>query len=391
MRRSLTRAACLTLLAIVAGCPDPDPAVPPFSMASHCGTDTETGIAPGNRLHAVASVGDSTPLEFQKIVGVATTGDTAFVWDYWASRVVKLDRALTPLGGFGREGDGPGEFRRRRALGEGTTGDGGAIQWIASTGDTLAVFDGRRIQRFATSGEALSSIETSATSPMDLWSARFFLVPGGVLWPAGGYSPLSFADREHPVFSIWLRLADEAPRPIFELPLKPSAVDASGVPVRTPAQARPLWDYRDGCIAVSDGESGTVYVASLAGTVDTINLDIPRRDVLEEWTGEIPTDLRAPGMGRRFPRPGAVRHLADLRWTPTKELWLLPIQPEGLSGRHEIIRVRLLPDGYETHVDTVPGFPLAFFGTDEYLALTRDTLGSESVRLVTGTPSSASF
>ena len=317
---------------------------------------------------AVEPIADS--LDLQATLGVASRGTDIFVFDGSLMRITRMGGTGVKRGEFGREGDGPGEMRPPRSGGLLIMPPGAVAHWISQSGDSLAVFDGRRVQLFRDTGEHIK----------EMFHARQLALGGGPYFSHRMQlrSEFLLIGIEHQGnrtatgrgFSLWRIGADGRARAIVQLALPQMPTNAEGGIYRGPRQAAPLWDSYADHLVLSDGTSQHLLLGTLSsGITDTFTVFLPDR------TPQSPKDLdsirRLSGSGGQEAEPSAQKRIRQLALAPDGWIWIEPVQPAGLQGI-EIIRVH--PGRAEQVTDTLPYFPASFERPGSYLAIQTGTL-----------------
>ncbi|HEX6038775.1 MAG TPA: hypothetical protein VFZ20_12075 [Longimicrobium sp.] len=229
------------------------------------------------------------------------------------------------------------------------TSHGGSQRWVATQGDTLAVFDGERVSRFRLDGTLLSTWSydrVRGTSPMQ---SRIAHVAGEVFFTTGGYDPMAGAVQS--AFQVQATRG-EKPRDVVRIAL-PAVSSAL-----TSEHARPRWDVGGRCIVLSDGTSPwLVRVDRETGATDTISIPLPDREPPPISEEERRAARMAGGQGS-LPEPTAPLLIRDLIMDPDGEVWIRPVQPRPALDGVEVLRIS--PATGAVRTDTVPAWPLAF-------------------------------
>jgi hypothetical protein len=179
----------LALLATVAACaaPDDGPVEVRRELAGDTVVLTAVGAPDTVRVESVAVLWRSDALEQPTAMARVTTpaGETLLVGDPTRVHILALDAdGLAGVTTVGREGDGPGEFRRVGAVG-------------AIAPDTLAVWDlsGMRLTLLAYDGRLLDTRQLSATGEYRPWFHGMTLrLDGGDLLDVTS-APLAVGER----------------------------------------------------------------------------------------------------------------------------------------------------------------------------------------------------
>lgn len=263
--------------------------------------------------------------------GLARAPDArVFVLDLWFPRIVVLDANLRPLESFGRAGEGPGELARWRARNANTLW----FDWLALADDLLLVFDGRRVTRFTSAGDPLSTSRslpgTLALAPKMIGAHLVGAEAQLAVWVSDATTPFARRlfraealkpDRVH-VGAMAPSGAALEVRSEFPMPALPTFPNR-GVVTR-PDQARPLVAWRGRCLVFANGSDPDIHLTDTFGGAEPIILPIP--DGLREYG---PSD--ASGMAEwlgiepdEVPEPTAVVRWQRLRVDPDGWIWIAP-------------------------------------------------------------------
>lgn len=329
------------------------------------------------RYEATATYGRSPEQWLHEAGGVVYRESLLYVYDVPESRILVLTPELIPVHSFGRKGSGPGDLSPSITFGL----KGAAWRWIDVAGDTVAVFDGMRLQLFSRDGrfreQRLSRLV--GTQALSDGIARIAYAGDGIVGSSGGYDAPYLqrpADRYRWDLTVH---GPRTSRRVLSLALAPLPARGRSVPFRGPEQALPLWDLAGGCIAATDGTGAWLVRSSLGGAgVDTIALALPAvkppridRDEIARLIG-----MASKGQGG-YLAPTAVRKLSGLVIDPDGYVWLLPTQDSThVRGGVEVVRIALSTGAAER--DTVPAFPTAFGEPGVYYALTNDRHSGEA-------------
>lgn len=319
--------------------------------------------------------------------GVAIHDSLVFVYDPPEARVRVLTDSLAHVRTFGRRGGGPGEMRAFTSRGS----KGPQWQWVAMAGDTLLVFDGVAVHRYAGDGRFLGRAYDDAVRRSDLNDGSSSIAPiaGGLLSSWGGYHVPVL--REPPGRYRWSIVHHSSGRPdtVISLQLAPLPQIGGGVGFEGPAQAKPVWGASRDCVVATDGGGAWLVRADFprAG-IDTLRFDLP--DVApppidEEEIARL-SGMVGKGQGG-YLEPTIERRISSLVVDPDGYVWVLPWQdtaqtPAGLP----IVRISLAT-GTAVH-DTVPAFPLVFGRPGVFYARTNDRVSgvAEVVRYEADAP-----
>jgi len=298
----------------------------------------------------------------QAAAGIALAAGKVFVFDMAAGQILVLSEDLQKLGVIGRPGSGPGEFNKFST-------STSAPQWMASSGDSLLVYDGDRVHLLNTEGRLLSYVDLEGISPI---STRIAHKDGAWIFGRGITSPYIPPSRpDSPVF----QLASVAGRMNIEftLPLPTPPMD-QGRPFITPGHARPQFDARDGCFVVNDGGTGRLYVGSSAG-VDTIRFEPAKWMVYRPDPGDSVL-FRRFGL-KEWPESKAPARYKGLIIDPEWNVWLRPAE-DRVAGTPLEVAIVSIPSG-NVRYDTVAAFPTVFASETTYFGVTTDSLGVQCI------------
>lgn len=278
-------------------------------------------------------------------------------------QVLILDPVLEQARSFGRSGDGPGELARFSPQMLSVT----SPDWTAVRGDTIIVYDGERLSKFALDGRFLGYIaregELARLAP---WESRLRATPEGMFFPIGGYLSAE-TQRENPVPWSLKRLAGERVHEVLDLSLPALPRRQGGSTVRTGLQAVPMWDVHGGCVVAADGQGRWLVRATTDGVNRDripVHLPDPRRSEAE-LAEERRLAGQASGGRTKLPEPTALRRIQALIVDPDGFVWILPVQPDWRTAPElEVYLVSLATA--ETVVDTVPAFPKVFGPSGTY-------------------------
>jgi hypothetical protein len=332
----------------------------------------------GGRYRETAAYGRTRDQWLYEVGGIAYGDSLLFVYDAAEARILSLTARLQPARSFGRKGSGPGELTSTVDMGR----RGSGWRWLDVDGDTVAVFDGVRVQLFSRKGTFIDQrlSRLAGTRALSERMERIAYAGGSVVAPSGGYDLALLqpvADRYR-----W-DLTAHAPgsdRRLLSLKLTP--LPASGrVPFNGPEQARPLWDLWRGCVAATDGTGAWLVRASLGGgRVDTLPLSLPEVEPPHFDHDEL---VRLMGMASKgeqgYRGPTAVRKLSGLVIDPDGFAWLLLTQDSTNvpGGGVEVVRIALSTGAAER--DTVPAFPAAFGAPGVFYARTNNRHTGEAL------------
>lgn len=291
--------------------------------------------------------------------GLALHDDEVFVFDHGKPEMLVLSTsALQVVRRFGREGEGPGEFKTSiRPWGIGRHFHFG---FLAVGRGGLAVYDGRGVELFDLSGRHTGSVRGLPANP--LFGVRYL----GAVRPEGTF--LYAVDRlrrgppQRRSFQTW-SLEDGPGRQLSEVPLVFPPTHDSGISVPA-TQATPLWTIWGNCVLMADGASDHILRLDLAtGVTDSV--------ALPSWqipTGRSDADRRIPGLPGSGAAPTARMRWEDMNVDPHGFIWVQlwsddPDQPARVAVVNPY-------DGSFRDV-TAPVFPRAFGPSDSFFAVER--------------------
>jgi hypothetical protein len=326
----------------------------------------------GARYRETAAYGRAPDQWLYEVGGVAYRDSLLYVYDAAESRVRVLTARLQPAGSFGRKGSGPGELLASRAMGM----KGSGWRWLDVAGDTVAVFDGTRVQLFSRQGKFLEQrlsrlIGTPALSER---MERIAYDGAAFVGSSGGYD---LALLQPPADRYRWDLTAHGPRShrrLLSLKLTALPARGRGPTFEGPEQARPLWDHARGCVVATDGTGAWLVRASMGGgRADTLPLRLPAVEPPHIDRDEYARLLGMASKGEAgYLEPTAVRKLSGLVIDPDGYAWLLLTQDSTNvpGGGVEVVRVALSTGAAER--DTVPAFPAAFGAPGVFYARTND-------------------
>lgn len=297
---------------------------------------------------------------------------------------------------FGREGEGPGEFR-----------------WIGSlhvlSADSLAVFDRshHRISTFSTGGELVEDVPVpQGDVPRgDVGSAREVTrLPDG-RW-------VSVHERlPDDVDGLWrktarLVLRDPEFDPIRLLAEVPAEIWVSWtVDGRAMTRGAPFWplltlDAIGSCVVAGIGDEAGVRIIPASADPRRLDLDVDRRAVTEAvfngWIEDLASDVPAEQRGlvdrmmRDIPRPDSLPVVQKVVADPEGLLWIQRYEPPvGWSSRWEVLD---LDGAHVASVELPEAYRVMDIGTDYLLGLRTGPLDMEILAMHAierGGPSSA--
>jgi hypothetical protein len=377
-------ATALALAAVLAACGRDSPARPKaaaVAAATACPSRAAGSrwASAGARYRETATYGRSASHWLHEVGGVAYRDSLLYVYDAAEARVRVLTPLLQPAGSFGRKGRGPGELLSTFDWGR----RGSGWRWLDVAGDTVAVFDGTRVQLFSRQGRFLEQrlsglIGTPALSER---MERIAYDGGAFVASSGGYD---LALLQRPADRYRWDLTAHGPRShrrLLSLRLAPLPTRGRGVPFNGPEQARPLWDHARGCVVATDGTGAWLVRASTGGgSVDTLPLRLPAVEPPRIDRDELARLMGMASKGQAgYLAPTAVRKLSGLVIDPDGFAWLLLTQDSANvpGGGVEVVRVALSTGAAAR--DTVPAFPAAFGAPGVFYARTNDRLTGEAV------------
>lgn len=347
MMRSIRCCAGLALALAACGGADDRVAMSGSFPREACPPSEARGSAGDVRYERTTTFGDGEADTLLSFAGMAAKDGLVYVLDGAAGVVRVLNDSLRPVRTIGRPGRGPGELERFTM----PTSHGGTQRWIAVQGDTLAVFDGARVNLFSVDGTVLAAWNPDRVRGASPMQSRIAHTGGELFFTGGGYDPMAGARQQD--FEIRATRGDK-PHPVASLALPPLP---GGVGMSS-EQARPRWDVRGRCVVLSDGTSPwLVRVDRETGAADTLPLPLPDRD-----PPPIPEDermaSRQAGARGGIPEPSAPLLVRDLVMDPDGEVWIRPVQPTPAPDGVEVLRVS--PATGAVRTDTVPAWPRAF-------------------------------
>lgn len=364
-RGPIALSMAIALLAFSLACADAEPpatvATVPALRAESCRQLGDqplavTATSPAARIaDAIAASPDGIilPTEVAPLGGFVLHDSALFVFDLPLSRIVRLDERFEIAGRIGREGRGPGEFR----LGPGTR----VADFLAVVGDTLVAFDGATVQWFGVAGSFMRGQRIpDATRSFLTEPERLRVVDGQVFVESmsglvrEGGRLVATPDRQ---FTVWRVVGDSAhPVDRVTLPQLPRA--GAGGFFGSPAEARPVWDIREGCLVLADGNSPGLLLRDLrTGAADTLTMPLPER-----FADPVEANKNLPGMSPDFvaPPPALLGRVLDMILAPDGWLWMRPVQPQPTlpDGSVEVWKYGLRTGQFV--IDTVSGMPRVF-------------------------------
>ena len=387
MMRAPWIAAGLVVLGGAACAPEADPPAAPQLARSDCRLLDAAAVALGGlpTYRETAQLGLDPETWFENPAGVTVSGDRVFLYDAGRTVLFEFTDDLQPLRTFGRDGDGPGEFRRVSAA---IAYDGGRRKWVTTEGDRMVVFDGFRAQELDLSGDsiAFSRQVPSAAFPrgMDVRSSRLALTSDGdLLYGWGGHNVLLHSQMPEGqiVYDVRRVTTTGSVASVSRVDMQRSP-RIRNAPYTGRDEARPVWDAKAGCVVASDGHHPWVVVTGRPGApnaLDTLHFSL--------GDGAAPSGSRGKDElvgvpGADLPAPTRLSRVRDLIIDPGGTIWIRPhARTDSPADGVEVI---LVPLGSSPSsavvgpvvVDTVPAFPSAFGTTrNVYYATQSDSLG----------------
>ncbi len=304
--------------------------------------------------------------------GVVFTGDSsAFGFAPDEANVIQLTFGDSlARSRFGRDGQGPGEFVPRGGVVR-LQAKLRVVDWVDRRGDSVGVFDGRRLQFFDSLGRYLGenrAVAESLAGPPLSRASRVRLTSDGALVD---FESLTLGVRTTRGFALWRFGARDVSK-LMEYRLPDPPVRKEGGVYLGPQEAVVLWDLLGRCVVSSDGGSGSLkYMRSdVRSSIDSISIPLPTRPSPTE-SEEIQL-LRRLGSPQAPPPPVVPRVIQRLVVDPSGAIWLLGNQPDGLTGRVEVIRADVR--SRRVVVDTTPAFPVAFGPSGRILGFRPDSV-----------------
>jgi hypothetical protein len=336
--------------------------------AHSCHHESESRWAPASpQYRLTAQYRPPESLFIEEVGGIVTDSQSVYVLDSAQPRIFVLTLELEHRLAFGSQGSGPGELSRERDRGR----RGKNWRWIDVSADTVAVFDGQRVQLFTTEG-LFVSVLTQAGTTLSPETPRIVFTNDRLWYAAGGYDALfpSSSDRQYDWYLI--RRSGRSDARIASMRLNPLPISSRGIPFHGPEQASPLWDYNGGCVVMSDGSSPwLIRVDTASARPDTIELTLPRiapgtadRQEVERILGQ------AGGSSKGYRAPSLVRKIVGLTVDPDGWVWLLPVQERTQGNKVRVLWVA--PDTKDVREVWLPAFPAAFGEAGSYYAVVKD-------------------
>jgi len=383
-RRLAVRRAIPFAVVVTAACGAGDAGVSAHDPATLSSTNTcdvrEDGsrwAPPGGRYAAVAGAeyGRREGEELADVWGLAATPDgSVFILDGGNAQVVKLDAGLRLVRTFGREGQGPGEFRYQRVSGAEAT-------WIAADDSSLYIMDTRGVSEFDPSGEFRRYVGRGVPLPDPPRSiaARY----GRIVYS------IDHIDRAEGtrVLETW-QSESTMPHTLLRADAMPPLPKVRGHPILGGFndQARPLWAVHRRCAFISDGAGDWILRVDLTeNRADTLPLPprrIPARTAEDEARLEREREMIAGLMARVGTSTDELRRVrptARLKWSgmavdPDGFVWLGPWRPYSMQHDPQTVWVVHPATGAVDSVMIEDGaFPDVFLPDGRFVTLTRDT------------------
>ncbi len=387
MMRAPWIAAGLVVLGGAACAPEADRPAAPQLARSECrllgAAAVDLGGLPTYRETAQLGLGPET--WFDNPAGVTVSGDRVFLYDAGRTVLFEFTDDLQPLRTFGRDGDGPGEFR---SVSGAIAYDGGRRQWVTTEGDRMVVFDGYRAQELDLSGDsiAFSRQVPSEAFPrgMDVRSSRLALTADGdLLYGWGGHNVLLHSQMPEGqiVYDVRRVTTTGSVATLSRVDLQRSP-QFRNAPYTGSDEARPVWDAKAGCVVASDGYHPWIVVTGGPGApnaLDTLHFSLGDRGGPSGSRGE---DELVGAPGANLPAPTRLSRVRDLIVDPSGTIWIRPhVRPDSRADGVEVLLVPLRRSPASAAVpsfvvDTVPAFPSAFGLTrNVYYATQSDSMG----------------
>lgn len=283
--------------------------------------------------------------------GLAAAGDSVFLYDQLARRIVHLSGELEERHAFGREGEGPGEFHSPIPI---TWLDDLFEGHVAFDGRRLVVYDRLRLASFDPSGEHRWSARRPATTVRE--GVRF-VSPVDEEEIVFGVDLVDFTSRR---LQLWrVQRADPHHHELlWERPVPWRSGDGP-LPILRSREAASRWARHGDCVVVSDGGRRFLRVVDLS-TLETDSVALPEWEV--PAFGEVSIDRGAINFGGREVQRESEGPALLSRWTG------LIVDPDGhawirawTEARDEFeVFVVSLASGRSGRLVNPPGFPTAF-------------------------------
>ncbi|MYB05138.1 MAG: hypothetical protein F4Y24_02175 [Gemmatimonadetes bacterium] len=314
------------------------------------------GLSDGLSVSRVAEYGTASDHWIDSFGGLAYHDGELFLFDHGRPEVIVLSGgSLEVVRRFGREGEGPGEFRASvRPWGIGRYFNFGFLT-VSSAG--VAVYDGRRVELFDLSGRHTGSVRGLPTDR--IFGVRYL----GSLHPEGTLVYAIDRVRRGPspqrAFETWT-MEQGRTRNLWDVSLALPPTHESGFMVPS-NQAHPLWTVWGTCALTTDGASDRILRMDLAtGAVDSL--------ALPQWQVHAPDDQPIRGLPGSGAEPTARIRWEDMVVDPRGFAWVQLWSPAPTdAARVAIVNV---VDG-EVREVTVPVFPRAFDESGSFFAVER--------------------
>lgn len=290
-------------------------------MLGGCVGNTETTRSATclDRLPATPAAFDAEAAEWIDTLefdgGLHVQGGTLYAFDRYDSRVTAVDMQQRVVWQSGRRGDGPLELSPR-AVGERLWPMN--ARWLHATGDTIAVFDGRRVLLLE-HGAPRRQLVVPATwlsGLVRVHALHWFDERTLVLVIETGPELFGRVEDSQRLELVRLPLDGSEPTLLLSLPTPAWPRNLAGMPVRGLGEAGPTVAVRSRCLIVSDGHSDSIHVIDpLRGENVAVRLALPKRFA----DAPSPDDQRRLGL--------SVDHAAPVRY-PAR-IRALAIAPDG--------------------------------------------------------------
>lgn len=297
--------------------------------------------------------------------GVSADPESGHVYaiDWNSPRLIAFDRAGTYLGGFGREGGGPGEFRN-------------PVATFLEPDGTLAVWDAGRsvISRWSPAGELLGE----EPAPAQYWGPGFAV---------DGETVTTVTTDEGPSGTTMVQrltaVSPDGERTLYELPIELGMMRVGGGAMPAPKVFAPslTWAAQEGQVYVLNGPEYRIDVYEKGELVSIIRRDVPPIPVTREMAVEAVAS--GPGPYAAFMRRAnltaeqivasvgheeVVSTVQALSVDPASRLWVTRTTDGIRPALIDIIG----PGGEYQGTLEAPGFPVAFLSPSEFVALQVD-------------------
>lgn len=373
-RLPIGKTSTLALALVLAACASDDGREAPAQRASCESHPGGSRWASATAYRETAAFGRDEADWLGEAGGIALHDSLVFVYDAPEARVLVLTARLQHVRTFGRRGGGPGELNPFTSRGL----QGPQWQWLATAGDTLLVFDGLAVHRFAADGRFLGRAYREPIRRTDLndGSPIVSLAGGELLSSWGGYYLSALRKpAERYRWSI-LRHGARGSDTLLSLQLAPLPEGRSGVGFNGPAQARPVWAVSQNCVVATDGGGGWLVRGDLSGRgLDTVRFDLPKvvPPRIDEAEVARLSGMATKGRDGGYLGPSLERRISAIAVDPDGYAWILPTQDSTHAGPGvEVVRVALATGQAER--DTVPAFPVVFGAPGVFYARTNDPI-----------------